>query len=66
MELYADIIIDISYSGLDKTFQYRIPEELQEVLEPEMWQRCLLDAATGCRKGMCSGLLTTVPVRRKK
>lgn len=34
MELYADIIIDISYSGLDKTFQYRIPEELQEVLEP--------------------------------
>lgn len=34
MELYADIIIDISHSKLDQTFQYRIPEELKETLEP--------------------------------
>lgn len=34
MELYADIIIDISHSKLDQTFQYRIPGELREVLEP--------------------------------
>lgn len=34
MELYADIIIDISHSRLDQTFQYRIPIELQETLEP--------------------------------
>lgn len=34
MQLYADIIIDISHSQLDKTFQYRIPEQLQETLEP--------------------------------
>lgn len=34
MELYADIIIDISHSKLDQTFQYRIPEELQQMLEP--------------------------------
>ena len=34
MELYADIIIDISHSRLDQTFQYRIPESLQSVLEP--------------------------------
>lgn len=33
-ELYADIIIDISHSKLDQTFQYRIPEELQQSLEP--------------------------------
>ena len=26
--LYADVIIDISVSALDRTFQYRIPEEL--------------------------------------
>lgn len=34
MELFADIIIDISHSKLDQTFQYRIPEELQGILEP--------------------------------
>lgn len=34
MQMYADIIIDISHSQLDKTFQYRIPEQLQESLEP--------------------------------
>ncbi len=34
MELFADIIIDISHSRLDQTFQYRIPEPLQGVLEP--------------------------------
>ncbi len=34
MELFADIIIDISHSKLDQTFQYRVPEALQGVLEP--------------------------------
>lgn len=34
MELFADIIIDISHSRLDQTFQYRVPEALQGVLEP--------------------------------
>ncbi len=34
MAEYADIIIDISHSNLDQSFQYRIPKELQDVLEP--------------------------------
>ena len=34
MECFADIIIDISHSRLDQTFQYRVPEALQSVLEP--------------------------------
>ncbi len=34
MTLYADIIIDISLGKLDQTFQYRIPEELADALEP--------------------------------
>lgn len=34
MERYADLIMDISHSRLDQTFQYRVPEELQTVLEP--------------------------------
>lgn len=34
MELYADIIIDISHSQLDRTFQYRVPPQLCGILEP--------------------------------
>lgn len=34
MELFADIIVDISHSRLDQTFQYRIPEPLRQTLEP--------------------------------
>ena len=28
-ELFADIIVDISHENLDRTFQYRIPDELR-------------------------------------
>lgn len=31
--MYADIIIDITYEKLDKVFQYRIPSELEGILE---------------------------------
>ncbi len=34
MDLFADVIIDISHSSLDRTFQYRIPEDLKDSLEP--------------------------------
>ncbi|MDE6893696.1 MAG: primosomal protein N' [Lachnospiraceae bacterium] len=33
---YANIIIDISHEKVDKTFQYKIPEKLQSVLEEGM------------------------------
>ena len=31
--MYADIIIDITHEKLDKVFQYRIPSELEGILE---------------------------------
>ena len=31
MAKYADVIIDISRGQLDKSFQYRIPAELEEL-----------------------------------
>lgn len=34
--LYADVIVDISHEKLDRPFQYRVPERLQEVLETGM------------------------------
>lgn len=33
---YANIIIDISHEKVDKTFQYKIPEKLQSILEEGM------------------------------
>ncbi len=36
MSEFADVIIDISYEKLDKTFQYRIPAHLRDVLQPGM------------------------------
>ncbi len=35
-DLYADIIVDISHEKLDRTFQYRVPQHLREVLEAGM------------------------------
>ncbi len=32
--MYADIIIDISHEKLDRPFQYRIPEALEETIYP--------------------------------
>lgn len=34
MKLYANIIIDISLEKLDRMFQYEIPEEMQQLLQP--------------------------------
>ena len=33
MELFADIIIDISIKNVDRVFQYRIPDHLQETVQ---------------------------------
>ena len=30
---YADIIIDISHEGVDKTFEYKIPDELSDTVQ---------------------------------
>lgn len=34
MDLYADIIVDISLKQLDKTFQYRVPKDLVSLVSP--------------------------------
>ena len=31
---FAEIIIDIAYNKLDRPFTYRVPERMQEVLQP--------------------------------
>ena len=34
MSIYAEIIIDIAYNKLDRPFTYRVPERMQDVLQP--------------------------------
>ena len=34
MSRYAEIIIDIAYNKLDRPFTYRVPERMQDVLQP--------------------------------
>ena len=36
MAVYANVIVDISLEKLDKTFQYRVPEELEKEVRPGM------------------------------
>ena len=34
--MFADVIIDIQHEKLDKIFQYRVPESMEDELEPGM------------------------------
>ena len=36
MSKYADIIIDISHEKLDKTFQYIVPDNMQDIIKVGM------------------------------
>ncbi len=56
MELFADIILDISHSSLDKTFQYRVPERLVQVLEPGNVVEIPFGAGDRLRTGYVMGL----------
>ncbi|MDO4302418.1 MAG: primosomal protein N' [Bacillota bacterium] len=48
---YANIIIDISHEKVDRTFQYRIPDELMDILEPGMCVQVPFGAGNHLRQG---------------
>lgn len=48
---YADIIIDISHEAIDKTFQYIIPEELEDAVETGMQVSVPFGQGNRLRKG---------------
>ena len=57
--MFADVIIDIQLEKLDKIFQYRIPEELEDKLKPGM--EVLVPFGKGNRqiKGYVTGISET-------
>lgn len=57
--LYADVIIDISVASLDRTFQYRIPEELAGKVRIGSPVRIPFGKGNSMRKGYIVGIGTT-------
>ncbi len=57
--MFADVIIDIQHEKLDKIFQYRIPEELEDKLTPGM--EVVVPFGSGNRqiKGYVTGISET-------
>ncbi len=56
---YADIIVDITHKKLDRTFQYSVPEELSEAVEPGMVVEVPFGKGDRLIRGYCIGLRDT-------
>ena len=54
--MFADIIIDIQHEKLDKIFQYRIPERLEQELRPGMEVLVPFGKGNHPRKGYVTGI----------
>lgn len=54
--IYADIIIDISHEKLDRTFQYLVPEALEDKVRPGMVVSIPFGSSNRMRKGYVIGL----------
>ena len=57
--LYADIIIDIALSTLDKTFKYKVPEKLKDEIFPGVKVRVPFGRGNGLRTGYVTGISDT-------
>lgn len=54
--IYADIIVDISHEKLDRSFQYRVPEEFQKEIRVGMVASIPFGNGNHMRKGYVIGL----------
>ena len=57
--IYADIIVDISHEKVDRSFQYKVPEELQHKLQVGMVVTIPFGSGNHERKGYVIGLSDT-------
>ena len=57
--MYASIIIDISHEKVDKTFQYRIPKELEDQVKVGTQVQIPFGTGNHIRKGYVVGLSGT-------
>ena len=54
--IYADVIIDISHEKLDRTFLYRVPEEMEGKIQAGMVVSVPFGNGNKLRKGYVTGL----------
>ena len=54
--IYADIIVDISHEKLDRSFQYRVPKELEAEIQLGMVVTIPFGNGNHERKGYVTGL----------
>ena len=59
---YADIIVDISHEKLDKSFQYLVPQQLEEQIEVGMVVQIPFGRGNHVRKGYVVGLSSKLKV----
>ena len=59
---YADIIVDISHEDLDKTYQYAVPEQLQDMIEIGALVRIPFGKSNRLIKGYVLGLSTKAKI----
>ena len=62
--IYADIIVDISHEKVDRSFQYKVPEELQHKLQVGMVVTIPFGSGNHERKGYVIGLSEDVYKRQ--
>ncbi len=53
---YADIIIDISHEAIDRAFQYKIPEDMENILEVGMQVQVPFGQSNRLRRGYVIGI----------
>lgn len=59
---YADIIVDISHEKLDKSFQYLVPQQLEEQIQVGMVVQIPFGRGNHVRKGYVVGLSSKLKV----
>lgn len=59
-DCYADVIVDITAQKLDRVFQYRIPEQMQGILEPGMVVEIPFGKGNRLIKGYVTGISSHV------
>ena len=64
--IYADVIIDISHEKLDRSFQYRVPEELEGEIRPGVVVNVPFGKGNQLRKGYVTGLSGEVAFEKNR
>ena len=64
--MYADVIVDISHKAVDRTFSYRIPEELEETVSVGTPVMIPFGQGNRARKGYVISISDTTPWEESK